>query len=272
MFIMPCQFIEVLDDGEFKLLATIAEQIAMVAQSFRLASDLQGARQQLVATREEERRRLRRDLHDGLGPALAAQTLIVGSARRLLETNPQQADQLLNQLEKDIQGTLEQVRRLVYSLRPPDLDQLGLVGAIRAKVVELTPGTIGLELVLPEPSIVYPAAVEVAAYRIVTEALTNVVHHAQARSCKIQLKVTEVGVELSISDDGIGFTQEHYGVGMAAMREGGIFSVKSSRLGATSGATLRACRPWWAEGPSVPPGRMSVIPFPTRRTANPVLL
>jgi PAS domain S-box-containing protein len=149
--------------------------------------ELEARGEVLERTREEERRRLQRDLHDGLGPALGAQILIVGSARRRLATDPQEADRLLGKLETDMHGTLEQVRRLVYSLRPPELDQLGLVGALPPKLRELAGEQLRLELVLPDPSISYPAAVEVAAYRIVTEAVSNVVRHAQAQSCKVEL-------------------------------------------------------------------------------------
>jgi PAS domain S-box-containing protein len=192
--------------------------------------ELQARSEALTQAREEERRRLQRDLHDGLGPELGAQTLIVGSARRILETDPQGADQLLGKLERDVQGTLEQVRRLVYSLRPPDLDQLGLVGALPPKLKELVGEQLRLELVLPDPSLSYPAAIEVAAYRIVTEAVSNVLRHARARACKVELRVSETGLEIEIGDDGIGFDHQRPGVGLTAMREraeelGGKFSV-----------------------------------------------
>ena len=172
---------------------------------------------------------MQRDLHDGLGPAIAAQTLVVSSARRLLKTDPQHAEQLLAKVENDIHGTLEQVRRLVHSLRPPDLSQLGLVGALGSRLRELVGETLKLELVFPEARVTYPAAVEVAAYHIVTEAVTNVVRHAHARSCRVELRATATARENSLSDDGGGFTETHYGVGVASMQEraqelGGTFS------------------------------------------------
>lgn len=227
---------EVLSGAEHGLRGALAEQIAVVAQSLRLASELQVARQELVTLREEERRRLRRDLHDGLGPALAAQTLIVGSARRLLASDPQQADHLLGHLENEMAGLLDQVRQLVYSLRPPDLDQLGLAGAIRRRVAELTQGTLDVELDLSAGAVAYPAAVEVAAYRIVTEAVSNVVRHAKAKTCRVAVRAAGGELLLEITDDGIGLAHAQHGVGLAAMREraeelGGAFSVMAGPRG-----------------------------------------
>ncbi len=210
---------EVLDADEYKLLETTAEQLTVSAKAIQLTFELQAARQQLVAAREEERRRVQRDLHDGLGPAIAAQTLVVSSARRLLRTDPQHAEQLLTKLENDIHRTLAQMRSLIYSLRPPDLDQLGLEGALRPKLRELVGESLKLELVFPAAKAAYPAAVEVAAYHIATEAVSNVVRHAQARLCTVELKVSGATLELSVTDDGVGLTGTRSGVGTASMRE-----------------------------------------------------
>ncbi len=204
----------------------------MIMKSLQLAAELQMVRQQLVTTREDERRRLQRNLHDGLGQTLGAQTLIVGSVRRILETDPQLADQLLSNLESDMRQTLEQVRRLVYSLRPPGLDQLGLVSSLPPRLRELVNRQLKLELILPDPSISYPAAVEVAAYHIVTEAVSNVVRHAQARSCKVELRVGKTALEIIVCDDGRGIDHQRRKAGLGAMREraeelGGAFSVTS---------------------------------------------
>jgi len=222
------------DAEKHRVLETLAEQVAMIVKSLQLTAELHAAQQQLVTSREEERRRLQRDLHDGLGSALGAQTLIVGSARRLLESDPQGADRLLVKLESDMHGTLGQVRQLVYGLRPPELEQLGLVEALRLKLKGLTSGQLMLELVLPEPSIAYPAAVEVAAYRIVTEAVSNVVRYARARSCRVELRLTETGLEITVMDDGRNFDHQRREVHYSAMRErthelGGQFSVSSKQ-------------------------------------------
>ena len=191
-------------------------------EAVRLSADLQRSRELLVTAREEERRRLRRDLHDGLGPRLAAQSLKVGSARMLYDRDPKTADTLLSELESDIEATLAEIRRLVYDLRPPALDELGLVGAIRDAAERYTSHAAnGLDISVHSPDTLPPlsAAVEVASYRIVQEALANVTHHASATKCVVRLTVTgELRIE--VSDDGIGIPEDHQsGVGLHSMRE-----------------------------------------------------
>ncbi|MEW5988640.1 MAG: GAF domain-containing sensor histidine kinase [Chloroflexota bacterium] len=235
------------------LLENIAHQASAAAHDVRLTAELQRSRERLVTAREEERRRLHRDLHDGLGPTLAAQTLKVGSARHLLLRDPAAADALLAELEADITVALADVRRLVYNLRPPALDELGLVTAIRdcaarygsgAGQPDRLPG-VQITVVLPERLPLLPAAVEVAAYRIVQEALTNVVRHAHARTCRVQLWLDD-GLHLLVQDDGVGLSPDHpAGVGLASMREraeelGGRLIV---RRAAGGGLYLRADLP-----------------------------
>ncbi|MEK7276199.1 MAG: histidine kinase [Chloroflexota bacterium] len=116
--------------AERRLLEDIARRAEVAVHNVRLTAELQRSRGRLVTAREEERCRLRRDLHDGLGPALAAQTLKVGSARALFARDPAAADSLLADLEHDTEAAIADIRRLVYDLRPPALDDLGLVGAI----------------------------------------------------------------------------------------------------------------------------------------------
>jgi signal transduction histidine kinase len=171
-----------------------------------------------------ERRRLRRDLHDGLGPTLAAQTLKVGAARALYQCDAIAADALLAELEIDMQTALTDIRRLVYNLRPPALDELGLIGAIREDATRY--GTqaadshvlaIGIEA--PDSLPPMAAAVEVAAYRIVQEALTNVVRHAHAHTGWIRVNMDDA-LRLEITDDGLGLPAlRHIGVGLLSMRE-----------------------------------------------------
>jgi signal transduction histidine kinase len=218
------------------LLDELARHVGAAAHAVRLTADLQrsnvdlaAARERLVTTREEERRRLRRDLHDGLGPALAALTLKVGAARKLLSRDPAAADALLGELSDDIQATVGEIRRLVYNLRPPTLDELGLVGAIRERAAEYTStnnaasaGGLRIAVSAPERLPPLPAAVEVAAYRITQEALTNVARHAQAHTCHVRLALEEV-LQLEIADDGVGLPSERRtGVGLTAMRERAI--------------------------------------------------
>jgi signal transduction histidine kinase len=230
------------------LLEDLAHQTAIAVhavtlhrEAVRLSADLQRSRELLVTAREEERRRLRRDLHDGLGPRLAAQSLKVGSARMLYDQDPKTADTLLSELESDIEATLAEIRRLVYDLRPPALDELGLVGAIRdAAERHTSQAADGLHISVHAPDKLPPlsAAVEVASYRIVQEALANVTHHASAADCVVRLTVTgELRIE--VSDDGIGIPKEHRsGVGLHSMREraeelGGTCIVGRSASGGT---------------------------------------
>jgi two-component system NarL family sensor kinase len=217
------------------LLDNIAHQAGMAVHAVNLTADLQRSRQRLVATREEERRRLRRDLHDGLGPNLASQGLKLAAVKQLLENNPTAAIPLLDQVMEQNKSTVADVRRLVYGLRPPALDELGLVAAIRDHVSGMD-GKSALQIEITEPTDGLPplsAAVEVAAYRIVLEALTNVIRHAQARHCTILFSVSRNGpgdvLGIEIQDDGKGIPEAHRaGVGLRSMRE------RAEEIGGTS--------------------------------------
>ncbi len=210
-----------------RLLDDLARQAGAAAHAVRLTADLRRSRERLVTAREEERRRLRRDLHDGLGPTLAAQTLNVGSARILLQTDPAAADAILARLEGELETALAGIRRLVYQLRPPALDDLGLVAAIRETATNLTPTSATVSdraprIVVRAPDTLptLPAAVEVAAFRIVQEALTNVVRHAQARTCTVHLALDGETLRIEVDDDGRGIPPtRRAGVGLASMRE-----------------------------------------------------
>ena len=202
-----------------RLLEDIARQAGVAAHAVRLTADLQRSRERLVTTREEERRRLRRDLHDGLGPRLAAQTLKIGSARSLYPRDPAAADALLSELEADMESAISDIRRLVYDLRPPALDELGLVAAIHEAAAQYATNRLRVNIDAPESLPPLPAAVEVAAYRITQEALTNVVRHAEARNCEVRLSLGR-GLELEIIDDGVGLPEDRRpGVGLTSMQE-----------------------------------------------------
>ena len=234
-----------------RLLEDLARQIGVAAHAVRLTADLQRSRERLVTTREEERLRLRRDLHDGLGPTLGGLTLKVGAIRNLLPRDQAAADGLLVELSADIEGTVGDIRRLVYDLRPPSLDELGLVGAIQASAAQycLPASTSGLanqgdgavgglqvQVDAPEHLPPLPAAVEVAAYRIVLEALANVARHSQAHTCRVPLQA-DGALEVDVSDDGVGLASErHTGVGLLSMREraaelGGTCLIESTSAG-----------------------------------------
>ncbi len=229
-----------------RLLDDLARQAGIAAHAVRLTADLQRSRERLVTAREEERRRLRRDLHDGLGSRLAALNLQVGALRGLIRRDPDAADEAAVELRGEIRASIADIRRLVYELRPPALDELGLVAAIRQRAAQcaLAESTeenrnLRVEVDAPEPLPTLPAAVEVAAYRIVEEALTNVVRHASARICVVRLGMEEGALILEIADDGVGLPAERTaGMGLVSMREraaelGGACTIESITTGGT---------------------------------------
>jgi len=209
----------VLSATDRQLLDDLARQAGAAVHSVRVMSDLQRSRERLIAAREEERLRLRRDLHDGLGPTLAALVFKIGLIRDSVRDDPARSDRLLQELGGETKNAIADIRNLVYALRPPALDELGLVGALREQAALLGEST-GLEIAVASPHLPeLPPAVEVAAYRIVTEALTNVARHAQASRCDVELDLRD-GLEIDVYDDGIGFAESaRPGVGLRSMRE-----------------------------------------------------
>jgi signal transduction histidine kinase len=202
-----------------RLLTSIAQRAGAAVETVQLTADLQRSRQRLVTAREEERRRLRRDLHDGLGPQLATLILQLDAARNLLDRDPQQAGRVLAEVKAQTQAAIGDIRRLVYELRPPVLDQLGLVGALYEQATRATSSNLDVRVAAPEDLPALPAAVEVAAYRIVSEALTNVVRHSHARRCTIWL-CPDDALYVAVDDDGVGISGiMRAGVGMTSMRE-----------------------------------------------------
>ena len=183
-----------------QLLDDLAAHLGGILHAHRLTLDLQRAREQLVLAREEERRRLRRDLHDGLGPALAGHLLRLDVLAGRMNDPDVAAD--VDALRNDLRGTMTEVRRVVEGLRPPALDELGLVGSLHQVVDRLTSGTLTTVTIDADDLPSLPAAVEVATFRIVTEAVTNVVKHARATSCRVELAVRHGRLRLAVSDDG----------------------------------------------------------------------
>jgi signal transduction histidine kinase len=190
-----------------------------------------------VLAREEERRRLRRDLHDGLGPALAGLALKIDATRDELQPDPA-ATALLHSLKADVQDAIADIRRLVYALRPPALDELGLLAALQIQIARYQQPDLQITLDAPSDTPILSAAVEVAAYRIITEALTNVVRHAGARHCLVRLALSGA-VEIAVIDDGCGLgLARQNGVGLISMREraeelGGWVAIEPAAGGGT---------------------------------------
>jgi signal transduction histidine kinase len=205
-----------------RVLEVLAAPVAVALHAVLLSQELQRSRERLVAAREEERRRLRRDLHDGLGPILTAVTLKADAARSALDITPDRADGLLAELRGDAKQAIGDLRRIIYDLRPASLDELGLLGALGEQVDRF--GRQGLSVTLQAPPALpaLPAAVEVAAYRIVTEALANAARHAHASRASVTVSV-EDGFCLDVQDDGTANTVNgngwRPGVGLVSMAE-----------------------------------------------------
>ena len=227
-------------DADRSLLEDLARQAEVAVHAVTLTSDLQHSRERLVSTREEERRRLRRDLHDSLGAQLAGLNVQAGALRRLIPTDPDAADELVVELREELRSAISDIRRLAYDLRPPALDDLGLAEALRRLAERYGSEDEQLSVLVKVPQDLpdLPAAVEVAVYRITQEALTNVARHARARTCVVRLAMDE-DVALEIVDDGIGIpAHRSAGVGLSSMHEraselGGSCVVQSLAKGGT---------------------------------------
>lgn len=243
---------EAFNSTDLRLLDDLAPQVGVAVHAARLTADLQRSREQLVLAREEERRRLRRDLHDGLGPQLAGLALKLETLRNRLKDDPL-ADSLLADLAKRTQDATADIRHLVYALRPIALDELGLVSALREGVMQYTQqgcGSLNITFDAPESLPLLPAAVEVAVYRIAQEALMNVVRHAEARTCHVRLRLDESAdlLCLEVHDDGRGLPMKRRaGVGLNSMREraeelGGTLTITSILTGGTLLTVRLPCR------------------------------
>jgi signal transduction histidine kinase len=229
---------ERLRERDHRLIADLAPQVAAAVHAVTLSRELQTARQRLVELREEERRRIRRDLHDGLGPALAGLTLTLEAVRNLADTDLERADQLLASATAQVQTLIGDVRTLIYGLRPPALDELGLAASLRTLATRDSTPEPGVRVDAPSALPKLPAAVEVAAYRIAQEALTNVRRHAHARTCSIRVAVEPTALRLEIEDDGVGLGDASSGVGLHTMREraaelGGTCQIGQAAFGGT---------------------------------------
>jgi two-component system NarL family sensor kinase len=205
-----------------RALAMLTDPVAVAVHSTVVSEELQASRERIVAAREEERRRLRRELHDGLGPTLTGIAFAADAAANTIDHDPDQSQRLLTTLRRDTRAALADVRRLVDNLRPPALDELGLVGALQQRADQLAfradGESVQVRLEVPDQVPTLPAAIEVATYRIATEALTNVVRHSRATSALVRLRCGD-RLDLSITDDGPPNGAWAPGVGLHAMRE-----------------------------------------------------
>ena len=216
------------------LLLDVVRQAAIAVRLTTLAEEVQASRERLVLAREDDRRRIRRDLHDGLGPTLGGVGLRLAAATHAIDVDPDRAKDLIATSRADLAAAVQDVRRLVHGLRPPALDDLGLLAAIEQQAEAARAGGLRVE-VEPQHVDALPAAVEVAAYRIVAEALTNAARHAQATSVRVRLSAEPGVLVVEVADDGIGISSDRTaGVGLLSLRE------RTAELG---GSTTVTCPP-----------------------------
>lgn len=252
-------------EADCRLLGDLARQISVTAHGVLLSADLERARLRIVGAREEARRRLGSDLHDGVGHQLAGLSRKVESIASLLERDPAAARALLNETAQQIKATTAQVRSLAHQLHPPELELLGLVAALRERIQEHGPGEQGgpvIRLDAPEELPNLPTAIQVAAYYIALEAITNAERHSAAKTCHVRLAMAQGEcpptsmlavlhtpvLELDIADDGRGLPPDalnHAGLGLLSMQAraaevGGICTITSAP---GSGTRVSVCLP-----------------------------
>jgi two-component system NarL family sensor kinase len=231
-----------LDPGDERLLQDVAHQTAAAVAGVRLTYQLRRSRDALAVSREEERHRIRRDLHDGLGPTLAGVALGLGAAKRAVAAGSPETAELLGHLETEVRESLDDVKRLVTDLRPTTLEQLGLTEALRQYAETVTRRSQGALKVTVDTGALppLPVDVEIAAYRIVLEAVTNTTRHAGASRCAIDVATDGPNLRLSVLDDGVGLaaTPQRPGIGLRSMAEratelGGSCTVAAVAVGGT---------------------------------------
>jgi two-component system NarL family sensor kinase len=236
--------------SDLESLAHLAGQVAVAAYGVRTSLELRRSQTALVTAVEEERRRLQRDLHDGLGPALAGVALGLRAVRnQLADASGADPEPLLRRLSEEVESNVEDVRRIVHDLRPVVLDQLGLVGAVRAFADRCSTGDLRVDLVAEDELPPLSAATEVAAYRITVEALTNALRHAGATRCTVRLTV-EDDLLVEVEDDGTGLPDScPAGVGLASMRQrsAGVGGSLLLSAGAAGGTRVAAHLPVGAD-------------------------
>jgi two-component system sensor histidine kinase DegS len=215
---------------DLDLLTTLAHSAALALENARLHEErLAILRQQLAqvtAAQEEERQRIARELHDGVGPALASLNIRLRTARKLLDQDHPAAEEI-EELAELAQTNIQDIRRLIYDLRPAILDELGLVAALRDYVAHYQKEhNLQVTLSLPEGNSRLPAPLETALFRVIQEALANVARHASARRVQVALQWDDRQVCAHIADDGQGFD---LGDAMSRARQGGHLGLWSMR-------------------------------------------
>jgi signal transduction histidine kinase len=205
-----------LSRADQKVIDLLAAPLAIVMHAQLLTEDLKASRERVIDAAEEERTRLRRELHDSLGPLLTGAAFKADSIALAAQNRPERAESLAIDLADQLRQSVEAVRQLAYGLRPAALDELGLVGALRKEGSRFSPIKVIVDA--PESMPALPSAVEVAAYRIAAEALTNVVRHSDAKLASVRLAAEDGTLEMIITDDGSTTAPWSPGLGLASIK------------------------------------------------------
>jgi len=239
---------EPLDRADLRVVASLAPHVALAVRAAALTADLEASRSQVIAAALAERERLRRDLHDGMGPSLSGISLGLQAAESLLDTDRATSGQILARTRSEVDQAVTDIRRIIDDLRPDALDQAGLVGALRAYsrlVSARGPLTIEVNAQDTDDPLRMDPAIEAVAYRITQEAITNAIRHSGASRCDVNLSFGDaVGIE--VRDNGRGFAPGRAdGVGLASIRRraescGGTLDISTSAAGTCVAVRLPA--------------------------------
>lgn len=216
------QFVVTLRPGERRLheddrtvLGLVASAVDAVLRERDLIAEIRRSRAQTAQARERERQLLHRELHDGLGPTLTGAAMYIDAASNLVETEPAQARELLRSARGDVAAALQDVRRVVYGLRPLALDEKGLVAALEELSGRGSPRVEVTAEALPPLS----PAVELAAYRIAAEGITNARRHSTAGRVGVRFSIDGDELAIAVQDDGAAPDGYHPGAGLRFVTE-----------------------------------------------------
>jgi signal transduction histidine kinase len=242
LLIVPRTRGEPLDRADLRVVKTLTPHVALAVRAAGLTAELASSRSQVIAAAQAERERLRRDLHDGMGPSLSGIALGLQAAGSLLDSDPAATGQILARTAAEAAQAVTEIRRIIDDLRPDALDQSGLIGALRAySQLVSARGPLTVQVSAPDLDNRGDAPrmdprIEVAAYRITQEAITNAVRHSGASRCEVDLSFGDA-VGIQIRDDGRGFCPgQGDGIGLASIRRraescGGTLAIITSPAG-----------------------------------------
>ncbi|WP_162148907.1 sensor histidine kinase [Arthrobacter sp. H20] len=236
-----------LHDTDLRVLSLIAAPLAVAQHAIELTEEVRAARASTVQAREWERKRLHRELHDGLGPDLTSIALRADAAYNLIPNDPDQALVHLTELRQQVRSSINDVRRVVYGLRPVELDRHGFVDAIRRRIAnangDLDRG-LSVSAILPDCVPELSPATELATYRIASEGLENVLRHSDATLCTVTISLAD-DIRISVQDNGSPVTTWISGVGIGSIVDRAEELGGSASVDATpAGWRVEACIPF----------------------------